>query len=132
MTDPAPTTAEEREKWAAMDKQAAMPPWDADWCYGACRHIEKNVDTDAFYDGEGSGWNRHDGPFIAEMRNAFPRLLADVDRAAVRVAEVERVVEAARKLMRNYHSKNAENFHDVFYEMSQALAALDAGAKEKP
>lgn len=62
-----------------LEKKADPGPWSTAWCYGACRHIVRNVDTDAFCDvPEATGWGRYDGDFIATMRNVLPRLLAEI------------------------------------------------------
>lgn len=64
-----------------LDSVATPAPWPHDYCQGAVRHISKNVDQDAFYDGSFDGWSRYnDGPLIAAARNALPALLAELKR----------------------------------------------------
>lgn len=65
-----------------LEKEAGIAPWNEDWCYGAVRHIHRNVDSESFFtfpegaDGDDvNGWDRYDGPFIAKLRNAAPDLI---------------------------------------------------------
>lgn len=74
-------TAEELAQLIALEARANPAPWGEEWCYGACRHINKNCDVDAFAGGEAAGqdgWGRYDGIFVARMRNALPRLIAEL------------------------------------------------------
>jgi hypothetical protein len=80
MTAPIDLALEETERLA---KAATPGPWDARYCQGAVRHIDKNVDREAFFYGdfEGAfrGWGRYnDGPYIAHMHPG--RALAYVEQ----------------------------------------------------
>lgn len=77
------------KKREELEKAAACGPWDEDWCRGAVRHIDRNVDTDSFYSGDNEdplGWGRYDGPMIAYYRNDAAEVNAWI-REAVRLME---------------------------------------------
>lgn len=81
-------TDEDLARLAKLESEAAPTPWGEQWCYGACRHIDKNVDRDCFLHDEieEEGWGRYDGPFIAAARNALPALLAEVRASRAEIA----------------------------------------------
>lgn len=83
-------TNEELHTLECLELEAADAPWSEEWCYGACRHIDKNVDPTCFYEGKGNGngWGRYDGTFIARLRNAAPHLFAEIRELR---AEVQRL-----------------------------------------
>lgn len=76
-------TIAEIEELERLEKEAEKGPWNEDWCRGAVRHIDRNVDYDSFYftpegkEGEEViSWGRYDGTFIAKLRNSAPEIIA--------------------------------------------------------
>lgn len=56
--------------------------WDAQCASGAIRHVDRNVDHDAYCDKQGdhASFARYDGLAISAFRRAVPRLLTEIAR----------------------------------------------------
>jgi hypothetical protein len=93
-------TKEQLDELERLEAEAQTAPWDEDWCYGAARHIARNVDWDRFFDGDGNAnaWGMYDGTFIAKLRNHAPDLFA-LARDGLKWRELEEADSALKKLM---------------------------------
>lgn len=93
-------TPEELKRWREIEKAATPGTWDIQWLKQALRHIHKHC-----YDA--IDWERinidllqpdiDDAQFIAESRNAFPRLLDEIERLKQTTLEIN---EELRKLIK--------------------------------
>ena len=89
---PTRITDEDLKRLEELDANAAPAPWSVDYMYGAIRHVQRNVDLEAFCDPSDIKDTEHtpgryDGTFLGELRNMLPGLLA-------RLKAAENVIQA--------------------------------------
>jgi hypothetical protein len=122
-------TKEQLDELERLEAEARTAPWNEDWCYGAVRHIHRNVDTTAFYSGEDEdahGWGRYDGVFIAKMRNAFPSLLA-LARDGLKCQELEAENRKLKEVAQNDYAEGwSEGAESVMDKLHRAHKLIDA------
>lgn len=87
----------------ALAKAATAGEWSKDWLYGALRHINRNVDMDAFFDGDPyttAHPEKTDAEYIAAMHP---------QQALALIEEVRRLRKALESIKARKLSWNAAN-----------------------
>ena len=110
--------------------KATDKPWSKDWLYGALRHINRNVDFDAFVSEgwEGKNPQKEDAELICLLRNTIESLLAERER------HVEALERISKELIRiEYRGEDNARYEssDAVKIAKQALLSPESGKESK-
>jgi len=113
------------ERLIELEKKATPGPWEKKWLYGALRHINKNVDWDAFYSGpdEIETPDKDDAEFISEMRNQLPELLSTFTSTQEENKRLRALLKSCRGYLESdYTGPNGEDYtNGLTYAVRTAL-----------
>ena len=102
-----PEQKAEVDRIEALANAATEGPWNLAWISGALRHINRNVDFDAFMDEEDYKRLDEDGHkypqrrqedyvFVTESRTAIPYLIALVREQAAELGRLDKTLRFAK------------------------------------
>ena len=103
-------------------------PLSPSWMAGGIRHLDRNVDCDAFWNepegGDGFAPGRYEGETMATVLNAVPALIERLEAAEARADGMERAgAEQARRA-----NENAEVIRQLRARMEKLEAVAEAAS----